>query len=281
MIYYVYTHTFSNGTRYIGKGKGYRATHFRNRNRFWTNLYDKYGKPVVEITIPNLTNTEALFYEQRLIQNYKICGIPLCNLTEGGEGEGHPHSLEHRATLKTHNPNAKIINVYDETGTLCITYNGTLTATTDDIPKYAFVASYKHQGRPLGYTKASRFELRKRLHQRFIGWYALEAGHSRKFFPAIPNVRAEQLLGLTSKLSFAPIKDHNPNAKHIQVFDAADTLYCTSYGNFAETCKALNLPKALLEKAKRTQQPINTKRTKYKHLNGFTVKYKKDPYENL
>lgn len=275
MVYYVYTHIFSNGTRYVGKGKGYRATHFRNRNKFWQNLYVKYGPPLVELTLQKLTNKESLYFEKQLIHNYTICNIPLCNLTDGGEGEGHPHTKQHRQKLHTHNPNAKVINIFDHNDILQITYNGTLTTTLDDIPKHAFIKSFKSKGQPLGSTPQARTELRKRMHQQYIGWYALEADTVRENFTSIDNITAEQSLGLTSKCRTSRSNRFNSNAKVIQIFDALGSLYCSSFGNFADICKQYNLPKAIIEKAKRTQQPVYTKHTKHQHLNGFTVKIHK------
>lgn len=276
MNYYVYTHIFANGVRYIGKGKNYRHINTKNRNRYWTSLYNKYGKPTIEITIRNLTNKESLDYEKQCIANYKLCNIPLCNLTDGGEGEGHPHTEEHKQLLKLSNPNAKTVHIYNHNDELQATYKGTLTKSTEDLPKNAFIKSYKNQGMPLGLTKQSRIELRKRMHQHFIGWYALLDGDQKADFPSIPNLYKEQTTGLSSKLPTDQSGSGNPNAKAIIVLDNQQNIVFTSKGDFAKKCKQYNIPKSLAEKAKRTGTPINTSRINLQHLNGYTVKYQEN-----
>ena len=99
-IYYVYVHTFANNTIYVGKGKGYRATHFHHRNTYWTNLYNKYGEPRVDIVLSSLTEAESLKYEKIILSNYKICNFTTCNITEGGDGSGHFHTEAHKAAIK-------------------------------------------------------------------------------------------------------------------------------------------------------------------------------------
>lgn len=279
MSYYVYTHVFKNNTRYVGKGKGYRATHIKNRNRYWTNLYNKYGLPLIEITLQNLTEAEALYYEKLFINNYTLAGIPLCNLTGGGEGEGHPHTEAHKTSLRLNNPNKKVIYIYDNNDILYKTYDGTLSTTKDDIPKHAFIKSYKNKGLPIGYTEQSRIELRKRMHQHFIGWYAIEAGSTRVTVPPIKNLLIEQTTGLASALPIDSMGSNNPNAKTIYILDANDNIIAITNGNFAAYLNHNDWPKSLFEKAKRTQQPINTRRIKYKHLNGWKILLK-DNYEN-
>ena len=91
--YYVYRH-FKKGTNevfYIGIGsqkKYLRAKTRHNRNKFWTNIYNKYGFEY-EILIDDLLLDEACELEEFLIKNYGRVNLgtgPLVNLTEGGEG---------------------------------------------------------------------------------------------------------------------------------------------------------------------------------------------------
>lgn len=278
-MYYVYTHIFSNGVRYVGKGKGYRHVHTKNRNVFWQNLYNKYGMPLVELTLLNLTEKEALFYEKQCISNYKKAKVKLCNITEGGEGESHSHTNEHRQKLRINNPNKKVINVYDHNNVLQKQYNGTLTSTVDDIPKNAFIKSYKNNGLPLGYTKQSRIELRKRMHQRFIGWYALVAGTKQQTYRPIDNLYAEQTTGLYSTIHVEQTGINNPNAKAIYILNEKNTIVAITYGNFSDYLVQQNWPKSLFEKSKKTKSPIATNRIKYRFLNGWRILLKED-YDN-
>lgn len=85
-MFYVYRHTFSNGTLYIGKGFGDRVNKVHQRNDYWNRLYTKYGIPVKEILVKDLTEIEAFELEELIISEYKNSNVLLCNLTNGGEG---------------------------------------------------------------------------------------------------------------------------------------------------------------------------------------------------
>lgn len=101
-MYYVYRHTFSNGTIYIGKGAGNRILDNTSRNRYWNSLKNKYGLPIVGIMMNNLTEKEALNLEIKVIRYYKQKNKPLCNITEGGEGcSGYKHTDEHKEYIST------------------------------------------------------------------------------------------------------------------------------------------------------------------------------------
>lgn len=84
--YYVYEHTFSNGTRYIGKGKDKRAYVFTRRNAYWNSLYVKYGPPNVKVIAVCKSETEAFELEEFIIKELTLSSVRLCNLTNGGEG---------------------------------------------------------------------------------------------------------------------------------------------------------------------------------------------------
>lgn len=99
-IYYIYKHTFSNGMCYIGKGKNQRAYKLSDRNKYWTNNFNKYGNPNVEILFDKLYENEAFEIEINTISLYKNLNIKLCNITIGGEGvSGLKHSIESRKKM--------------------------------------------------------------------------------------------------------------------------------------------------------------------------------------
>ena len=176
------------------------------------------------------------------------------------------------------NPNAKIIHVYDHNDVLRMTLNGELTNALN-IPKSAFRLSFKQGGKPLGHSKQSRTELRKNMYQAFIGWYALEEGAVRTSTITVDcEIEAAQRIGLFCYLPVNPVKNGNPNAKCYAFKDSIGNVVATSTGNFAEVYKALGIPRAIAFKFK-DGRPINTKRKKYVHLNGWTI-IKKDNYVN-
>ena len=102
--YYVYLHTFSNGKKYVGKGKDSRSTDFRNRSTYWKRVFCKYGEPEIKVVADNLSEAEAFELEEFVIaemidSGYKLKDT-LINLSLGGEGaSGHVHSEEGRKLI--------------------------------------------------------------------------------------------------------------------------------------------------------------------------------------
>ena len=90
---YVYLHKKDNGSIfYVGKGTGYRAWQFTNRNAYWKRVRKKYGINVV-IFKDDMTDKDALNLEVELIS--VIGKENLTNFTDGGDGtSGFNHSEE-------------------------------------------------------------------------------------------------------------------------------------------------------------------------------------------
>ena len=70
---------------YIGKGKENRLFTKTKRNTHWKNIANKHGFKA-EICSQWNTENEALEHEKFLIACFKDIGIPLVNMTDGGEG---------------------------------------------------------------------------------------------------------------------------------------------------------------------------------------------------
>lgn len=95
--YYVYQHTFTNGTIYIGKGEGKRWKSKASRNKYWLNLLNKYGEPQYIKIADNLTESEAFELEELLIKELRESNTTICNITDGGNGcSGYKHTEEHK-----------------------------------------------------------------------------------------------------------------------------------------------------------------------------------------
>lgn len=94
-IYYVYKHTFRNGTVYFGKGSNNRI-YSNKRNRYWTSLYKKYGEPKREFLNTELPEKMAFLLEEGYIESSKKVGIKVCNISTGGEASasGYHHTKE-------------------------------------------------------------------------------------------------------------------------------------------------------------------------------------------
>jgi hypothetical protein len=98
--YYVYKHTFSNGTVYFGKGSGDRI-YSNKRNRYWTSLFNKYGEPKREYLNTGISEDLAFTIEEAFIFASRQIGMKLCNISDGGgaSASGYKHSEAAKALI--------------------------------------------------------------------------------------------------------------------------------------------------------------------------------------
>lgn len=181
---------------------------------------------------------------------------------------------------KKDNPNADTVYIFNESNTLMYTLEGELTHWNVDAPRYAFVKSHKNNGLRIGMTTNSRSELRKKLHQRFIGWYALKSNTPHTDFITSFNVDHEQVTGAHSKLTLRKLLNNvgttNPNAKHYEVYNEKGTLLHTLHGNLDVFGReVLKISKYTLYQAIRDNKPIDGGKPTTRHLKGWTI-IKKD-----
>jgi len=109
-IYYVYEwiRLDTNKPFYVGKGKDKRCyIKKRGNNKHFNNIV-KAVKTKVNILKENLTEKEALDLEKQYIKEYKNKGIPLVNLTNGGEGVSG-----YKATEEANKINRARVNGFD------------------------------------------------------------------------------------------------------------------------------------------------------------------------
>lgn len=100
--FYTYFHTRNdtNAVFYVGKGYGDRAHSVKNRNKHWRHIVAKHGR-TVHIAAQWSAESEALQHEKFLILCFKDLHIPLCNMTDGGEGvSGLKHTIETKEKLR-------------------------------------------------------------------------------------------------------------------------------------------------------------------------------------
>ena len=99
----LYIHRKSNlEVFYIGIGKLKRAYSHASRNKFWKHTVEKYGNPIVEILIDNLSWEEACFWEMFYISLYgrrDLKNGSLVNLTNGGDGVQNWGTPEERSKV--------------------------------------------------------------------------------------------------------------------------------------------------------------------------------------
>ena len=84
---YIWLINSTNEVFYVGKGKGDRCKHIRNRNKFFLDMYNSHDCHY-EIVYNNLTEQEAFQKEVETIKYYKLNhpNYRLTNQTDGGEG---------------------------------------------------------------------------------------------------------------------------------------------------------------------------------------------------
>ena len=106
---YIYYRLDTNEPFYVGMGHGYRWRELSKRNKHFKNIINKYLF-VVEIVKENLTQFEAFYWEEKIIEilvfeyGFSIDiknnrssekGYHLVNMTWGGEGcIGYKHTEE-------------------------------------------------------------------------------------------------------------------------------------------------------------------------------------------
>jgi group I intron endonuclease len=86
--YAVYLHERidTNAVFYVGKGTSHRVRQKCNRNPHWTRIVAKAGGFRDHLVAKNLLESEALELERLLIAELRAKGVPLCNMTDGGDG---------------------------------------------------------------------------------------------------------------------------------------------------------------------------------------------------
>lgn len=94
--FYTYVHMRNDdgSVFYIGKGSRDRAWKKDGRGTLWTRIVKKHGYTVHLCGIWDL-ESDALEHEVRLIDQYKIMGCKIINMTLGGDGvSGYRHTNE-------------------------------------------------------------------------------------------------------------------------------------------------------------------------------------------
>ena len=111
---YVYTLTDPrNGMPfYVGKGHGKRCEAHLDEAKYYTNrkslklnkirkLMSLGMKPIITKVEENVSDAQAIDFECLLIAEMRDIGIPLTNMTDGGDGaKGYKHTEEHKQMMR-------------------------------------------------------------------------------------------------------------------------------------------------------------------------------------
>ncbi|MFI3220234.1 MAG: NUMOD3 domain-containing DNA-binding protein [Methylococcales bacterium] len=91
-MYYTYIHARPDGTPfYVGKGSKRRAWKLIYRNKHHQSIIDKYGRDNILVGKLDCSSENIAFdLEKGIIKCLKRSGIPLANMTDGGEGISNP-----------------------------------------------------------------------------------------------------------------------------------------------------------------------------------------------
>lgn len=94
MNYCVYVHlrADSGNVFYVGKGTVRRVSQKSNRNPHWHRIVKKHGMRA-ETVVSGISEEDALDFEKHMIAEFRIRGLSLCNMTDGGDGiSGYKHT---------------------------------------------------------------------------------------------------------------------------------------------------------------------------------------------
>lgn len=83
------SYVFGHQPIYVGKGKRKRAYYYKYHNVCLRNKIKKFGRPIIYILSRGMTEKQSLLLERKVIAEIGRIGVgagPLCNLTDGGEG---------------------------------------------------------------------------------------------------------------------------------------------------------------------------------------------------
>lgn len=95
--FYVYEHARGDtcAVFYVGKGSGDRCKSKQGRNKWWRNIVQKVGPPTIRIVARGLDEDLAHLVEMERIDQHRLLGTRLTNMTDGGEGmSGYKCSAE-------------------------------------------------------------------------------------------------------------------------------------------------------------------------------------------
>lgn len=107
--FYVYVHTRNDtdAVFYVGKGRGKRFRTKRHHNPYWMRVAKKHGFSA-KIVKCGMSESCAFSLERALISALRSKGVPLTNLTDGGEGPSgrtfSPETLEKMKIAKAGKP---------------------------------------------------------------------------------------------------------------------------------------------------------------------------------
>jgi hypothetical protein len=97
---------------YVGKGHGKRCEFHLDEAKYYTNRKSKklnkirklmsLGlKPIITKVEENVSDSDAIDFECLLIAEMRDIGIPLTNMTDGGDGvQGYKHTEEHKQMMR-------------------------------------------------------------------------------------------------------------------------------------------------------------------------------------
>jgi hypothetical protein len=100
--FYVYEHIRrdTGAVFYVGKGRGGRHCSKRDRNQYWHNVVNKAGGFDYRVLIEDQSEELILLAEIEKINQLRMLGVALVNLTDGGEGiTGLKHSEKSKLVM--------------------------------------------------------------------------------------------------------------------------------------------------------------------------------------
>lgn len=99
--FYVYEHIRrdTGAVFYVGKGHGGRHCSKRNRNQYWHNVVNKAGGFDHRVIFKDSSEDLIFLVEMEKIDQLRMLGVKLVNLTDGGEGRSGLKHSDHTKKL--------------------------------------------------------------------------------------------------------------------------------------------------------------------------------------
>ena len=101
-VFYVYEHIRrdTGAVFYVGKGHGGRLSSKRDRNQYWHNVVNKAGGFDSRVIVEDQSEELILLAEVEKINQLRMLGVKLVNLTDGGQGiTGLKHSEQSKRLI--------------------------------------------------------------------------------------------------------------------------------------------------------------------------------------
>ena len=219
-------------------------------------VFDKFQKKYIQIPTTEYYKNKELYHirwmESRITALDISKNIYVTVTKKEFENNNNLKGINYGKVSGPMNPNAKRLYVHDNNNKLQFVLYGNSREMSKkyNLPYHNLKVSARKFGEPIGMSKQTRIELRKKNKQMYIGWYGLYCGCERSNFEIDFDIDVEQTNGLLKDLpkerKGSAKGKRNRSAKKIGIFNADHKLLFIAHGTFKQVCAANKLPTSAL-----------------------------------